>query len=49
LLKIGYCQYELKNWRESRDALNKLVQQYPETTSARLAQQRIAKLDGEAR
>jgi tol-pal system protein YbgF len=49
LLKIGYCQYELKNFRESRDALNKLVQQYPETGSARLAQQRIAKLDGEGK
>ena len=49
LLKIGYCQYELKNYRDARDALNKLVQQYPETSSARLAQQRIAKLDGEGR
>jgi tol-pal system protein YbgF len=49
LLKVGYCQYELKNFRDAREVLNKLVQQYPETSSARLAQQRIAKLDGEGR
>jgi len=49
LLKVGYCQYELKNFRDARDALSKLVQQYPETGSAKLAQQRLAKLDGEGR
>jgi tol-pal system protein YbgF len=49
LLKIGYCNYELKNWAEARNALNQVVQQYADTTAARLASQRIAKMDGEGR
>jgi len=49
LLKIGYTDYELQNWKEARSALSQLVQQYPDTTAARLAQQRLAKMDGEGR
>lgn len=49
LLKIGYCDYELQNWRDARTALNQLVQQYSDTTAARLAQQRLAKMDAEGR
>ena len=49
LLKIGYCNYELKNWAEARAALNQVVQQYADTTAARLASQRIAKMEGEGR
>jgi tol-pal system protein YbgF len=47
LLKIGYCNYELKKWGEARDALGQLVQQYPETPSAKLASQRLAKMQSE--
>ncbi|HEY8538313.1 MAG TPA: tol-pal system protein YbgF [Steroidobacteraceae bacterium] len=47
LLKIGYCNYELKNWAEARAALNQVVQQYGDTTAARLASQRLAKMEGE--
>jgi tol-pal system protein YbgF len=49
LLKIGYCNYELKNWAEARAALNQVVQQYADTTAARLASQRISKMEGEGR
>lgn len=49
LLKIGYCNYELKNWAEARSALDQVVKQYAETTAARLASQRLAKMDGEGR
>jgi tol-pal system protein YbgF len=47
LLKIGYCNYELKHWAEARTALNQVVQQYADTTAARLASQRLAKMEGE--
>lgn len=49
LLKIGYCNYELKNWGEARSALSQVVQRYGDTTAARLASQRLAKLDSEGR
>jgi tol-pal system protein YbgF len=49
LLKIGYCNYELKNWGEARSALNQVVQRFGDTTAARLASQRLAKLDSEGR
>jgi tol-pal system protein YbgF len=46
-LKIGYCQYELKNWKESRDALKRVTQLAPGTSSSKLAEQRLAKLQTE--
>lgn len=49
LLKIGYCDYELQNWKEARSALSQVAQQFPDTTAARLAQQRLVKMDGEGR
>ncbi|HEY7640058.1 MAG TPA: tol-pal system protein YbgF [Steroidobacteraceae bacterium] len=49
LLKIGFCNYELKNWAEARSSLNQVVQRFGDTTAARLAQQRLAKMDGEGR
>lgn len=49
LLKIGYCNYELKNWAEARSALGQVVQRFGDTTAARLASQRLAKMDGEGR
>ncbi len=49
LLKIGYCNYELKNWGEARSALTQVVQRFGDTTAARLASQRLAKLDSEGR
>ena len=49
LLKIGYVNYELKNWPEARSALGQVVQRFGDTTAARLASQRLAKMDGEGR
>ena len=49
LLKIGFCNYELKNWAEARSALGQVVQRFGDTTAARLAGQRLAKMDGEGR
>lgn len=49
LLKIGYCNYELKNWGEARSSLTRVVQQYGDTTAARLAGERLAKMGGEGR
>jgi tol-pal system protein YbgF len=46
-LKIGYCQYELKNWKESRDALNRVVQTAADTQAAKLAEQRLTKMKAE--
>jgi len=46
-LKIGFCQYELKNWKDSRDALNRVMQIAPDTQAAKLAEQRVAKLKSE--
>jgi tol-pal system protein YbgF len=41
-LKIGYCNYELKQWTDAREALSIVSAQFPETTAARLATQRLA-------
>lgn len=49
LLKIGFCAYELKNWAEARSALGQVVQRFGDTTAARLASQRLAKMDAEGR
>lgn len=46
-LKIGFCQYELKNWKESRDALNRVMQVAADSQPAKLAEQRLAKIKAE--
>jgi tol-pal system protein YbgF len=47
LLKIGYCNYELKQYEAARKALTSVVQNYAETTAARLASQRLEAMAGE--
>jgi tol-pal system protein YbgF len=47
LLKIGYCNYELKRYDASREALSAVVASYPETTAARLASQRLDRIRSE--
>jgi TolA-binding protein len=37
LLKIGYCNYNIKRWDAARLALVQVQTDYPETTAARLA------------
>jgi len=47
LLKIGFCNYELQQWSGARDALSAVASRYPETTAARLANQRLERMSGE--
>ena len=41
LLKMGYCTYELERWGNAREALGRVQAEYPGTTAARLAEQRL--------
>ena len=49
LLKIGYSNYELEHWSEARTALGQVRADYPDTTAARLAEQRLTRMDDESR
>jgi tol-pal system protein YbgF len=49
LLKSAYCQYELKAYDNARSTLESVVKTYPGTESARLAEQRLTKLEAEGR
>ncbi len=44
LLKMGYCNYELERWAAARDALQRVQREFPETTAARLADQRLDRM-----
>jgi tol-pal system protein YbgF len=46
-LKIGYSYYELRNWDKARVALTGVVDRFPNTTVARLAQIRLDKMKEE--
>ncbi len=47
LLKLGYCNYELKSWDAARASLARVQADYPETTAARLAGQRLKRMEEE--
>jgi tol-pal system protein YbgF len=49
LLRVGFCQYELKAFRNARATLQKVATTYPGTETARLAEERLAKMDVEGR
>lgn len=49
LLKLGYTYYELKNYKDARATLKRVVDQYADTSSGKLAQQRLAKMTAEGR
>lgn len=49
LLKIGYCNYELQRWDGARAALSRVRAEYPDTTAARLAIQRLERMETENR
>lgn len=49
LLKIGYCNYELGEWNDARAALSRVSSDYADTTAARLAQQRLERMQSEGR
>ncbi len=46
-LKMGYTQYELGQYEESRVTLTRLRAQFPNSTVAGLAQERLERLDNE--
>ncbi len=47
LLKIGYCHYELGRWQAAKTALAQVQADYPDTTAARLAGQRLERMQNE--
>ena len=47
LLKTGYCNYELERWDGARAALQRVQSEYSDTTAARLAEQRLKRMDDE--
>ena len=47
MLKVGYCDYELKQWQAAQDVLSRLTASYPDTPAGHLAQQRLDKMAGE--
>lgn len=47
LLKMGYCNYELERWNDARAALQRVQSEYADTTAARLAEQRLSRMQDE--
>lgn len=47
LLKVGYCNYELQRWEAAKSALAQVQADYPDTTAARLAGQRLERMQNE--
>ncbi|MGB5246569.1 MAG: tol-pal system protein YbgF [Woeseia sp.] len=47
LLKMGYCNYELKRWNDARASLQRVQAEFSDTTAARLAEQRLARMTEE--
>ena len=47
LLKMGFCNYELQEWDAARASLARVQSEYPETTAARLAGQRLERMQSE--
>jgi tol-pal system protein YbgF len=49
LLKIGYCNYELKHWAPAREALLQVTRNHADSPSAKLAAERLDRMDKEGR
>ena len=49
LLKLGYIQYEMGNWAEARKHLDVVMQRFPDSTAARLANERLQRMNREGR
>lgn len=47
LLKIGYSNYELGRWDGARSALQRVQDDFPDSTAARLAEQRLTRMTDE--
>ena len=48
-LKLGFSQYELKQYKEARNSLNTVIQHHAKSTAARLAKERLTRMDKEGR
>ncbi|MGF1548736.1 MAG: tol-pal system protein YbgF [Thiotrichales bacterium] len=46
-LKLGYSYYELKQWSNARQVLNEIVQNFPGSTVAKLADERLRRMQRE--
>jgi tol-pal system protein YbgF len=49
LLKVGYCNYELKHWAPAREALLEVTRNHADSPSAKLAAERLDRMDKEGR
>ena len=49
LLKIGFCNYELKRWAPAREALLQVTRNHPDAPAAKLAAERLDRMDKEGR
>ncbi len=49
LLKMGYAYYELEEWPQARTSLEQLVTQFPKSSAARLAENRLKRMEEEGR
>jgi tol-pal system protein YbgF len=49
LLKAGFCEYEMQRWADARKSLEAVVEQFPDSTAARLANQRLERMRSERR
>jgi len=47
MLKVGYCDYELKQWDAARQVLTAVVAQFADTPAGNLAKQRLDRMDAE--
>ena len=48
-LKIGYCYYSIKKWKEARFIFSSIVKDYPNTSLSQLAEKKIKSMDVEGR
>ena len=48
-LKIGYCYYSIKKWKEARFILSSIMKDYPNTSLSQLADKKIKSMDAEGR
>ena len=48
-LKIGYCYYSIKKWKEARFIFSSIMKDYPNTSLSKLADKKISSMDAEGR
>ena len=48
-LKIGYCYYSIKKWKEARFIFSDIIKKYPNTSLSQLAEKKLQSMDVEGR